>query len=165
MSKHEIAVTVNGQLYENEVEPRLLLSDYLRHEIGLPGTHTGCEHGACGACTVLIDGKAVRSCLSFAVQVDGQSVETIEGLGSLENLHPIQQGFWEKHGLQCGFCTPGMIMSAAELLRENLNPTKEEIAEAIGGNICRCTGYQNIISSIERAAEIMRESVSEEKAA
>lgn len=165
MSKHEIAVTVNGQVYENEVEPRLLLSDYLRHEIGLPGTHTGCEHGACGACTVLIDGKAVRSCLSFAVQVDGQSVETIEGLGSLENLHPIQQGFWEKHGLQCGFCTPGMIMSAAELLRENLNPTKEEIAEAIGGNICRCTGYQNIISSIERAAEIMRESVSEEKAA
>jgi carbon-monoxide dehydrogenase small subunit len=157
MSKIEIAVTVNGELYESEVEPRLLLSDYLRHEIGLPGTHAGCEHGACGVCTVLVNGKATRSCLCFAVQVDGQSVETVEGLGTIDDLHPIQQAFWEKHGLQCGFCTPGMMMSAAELLSHNLNPTKDQIMESISGNFCRCTGYQNIITSITRAAEIIRE--------
>jgi len=156
MSKCHISVDVNGQLYERLVEPRLLLSDFLRHELSLPGTHAGCEHGVCGVCTVLIDGKASRSCLCFAVQVDGLSVETVESLGTVEELHPIQQAFWEKHGLQCGFCTPGMIMSAAELLRDNLNPGREEILEAIGGNLCRCTGYQNIVASIERAAEIMR---------
>lgn len=157
MSKRTISVTVNGQSYERSVEPRLLLSDFLRHELGLPGTHVGCEHGVCGVCTVLVEGKASRSCLCFAVQVDGLSVETVDGVGSVEQLHPIQQAFWEKHGLQCGFCTPGMIMSALELLRSNPNPDGEEIREAIGGNLCRCTGYQNIVASIERAAEIMRD--------
>ncbi|UOK73332.1 (2Fe-2S)-binding protein [Ancylobacter polymorphus] len=156
MSKCQISVTVNGQRHERLVEPRLLLTDFLRHELSLPGTHVGCEHGVCGACTVLVDGKATRSCLCFAVQLDGQSVETVESLGTAEELHPIQQAFWEKHGLQCGFCTPGMIMSAAELLRGNSNPAREDILEAIGGNLCRCTGYQNIVASIERAAEIMR---------
>jgi len=166
MSKCQISVTVNGQRHERLVEPRLLLTDFLRHELSLPGTHVGCEHGVCGACTVLVDGKATRSCLCFAVQVDGQSVETVESLGTAEELHPIQQAFWEKHGLQCGFCTPGMIMSAAELLRGTLNPDRDEILEAIGGNLCRCTGYQNIVASIERAAEIMRSHAAhEEKAA
>jgi aerobic carbon-monoxide dehydrogenase small subunit len=163
MSKVPVTISVNGQDYERLVEPRLLLSDFLRHEIGLPGTHVGCEHGVCGACTVLVDGKATRSCLSFAVQVEGQRIETVEGLGTAEDLHPIQQGFWEKHGLQCGFCTPGMIMSAVELLRANTNPSHDEIMESIGGNLCRCTGYQNIAASIERAAEIMRSWTSNEE--
>jgi aerobic carbon-monoxide dehydrogenase small subunit len=166
MSKWEIAVTVNGQVYTRLVEPRLLLSDFLRHEIGLPGTHVGCEHGVCGVCTVLVDGKATRSCLCFAVQADGLSVETVDGLGTIEDLHPIQQAFWEKHGLQCGFCTPGMMMSAVELLRANPSPTRDLILEAIGGNLCRCTGYKNIVASIERAAEILRfGAVPEENAA
>jgi carbon-monoxide dehydrogenase small subunit len=149
-----VSVKVNGAVYERQVEPRLLLSDFLRHEINLPGTHVGCEHGVCGVCTVLIEGKAARSCLCFAIQADGLSVETVESLGSVEELHPLQQAFWENHGLQCGFCTPGMLMSAVELLRNNPNPDREAIREAIGGNLCRCTGYQNIITSIERAVEI-----------
>ena len=149
-----ITVTVNGVRYERSVEPRLLLSDFLRHELSLTGTHVGCEHGICGACTVLFDGLATRSCLCLAVQADGASIETVESLGRPDALHPVQQAFWEKHGLQCGFCTPGMLMCAVELLRANPNPDRDAIVEAIGGNLCRCTGYQNIIAAVERAAEL-----------
>jgi carbon-monoxide dehydrogenase small subunit len=151
-----ITVTVNGESYERSVEPRLLLSDFLRHELSLTGTHVGCEHGVCGTCTVLVDGMATRSCLCLAVQADGLSIETVESLGRVDALHPIQQAFWEKHGLQCGFCTPGMLMSAVELLRANPNPDRDAIIDAIGGNLCRCTGYQNIIAAVERAAELLR---------
>jgi carbon-monoxide dehydrogenase small subunit len=157
MAKQTITVTVNGTEYERTVEPRMLLSDFIRHEVSLPGTHVGCEHGVCGACTVLIEGLASRSCLCLAVQADGLSIETVESLGSVDEMHPLQQAFWEKHGLQCGFCTPGMLMSALELLRANPSPDRDAIKEAIGGQICRCTGYQNICASVERAAEIMRE--------
>jgi carbon-monoxide dehydrogenase small subunit len=156
MTTTRITVTVNGACYERSVEPRLLLSDFLRHELSLTGTHVGCEHGICGACTVLVDGLATRSCLYLAVQADGASVETVESLGSVGALHPVQQGFWEKHGLQCGFCTPGMLMCAVELLRANPNPDRDAIVEAIGGNLCRCTGYQNIIAAVQRAAELQR---------
>src|SRR5262245_53302618 len=156
MTTQTIAVTVNGVRYERSVEPRLLLSDFLRHELSLTGTHVGCEHGICGACTVLLDGLATRSCLCLAMQADGASVETVESLGRVDALHPMQQAFWEKHGLQCGFCTPGMLMCAVELLRANPNPDRDAIVEAIGGNLCRCTGYQNIIAAVERAAELQR---------
>jgi aerobic-type carbon monoxide dehydrogenase small subunit (CoxS/CutS family) len=156
MTATRITVTVNGASYERSVEPRLLLSDFLRHELSLTDTHVGCEHGICGACTVLVDGLATRSCLCLAVQADGASVETVESLGSVGALHPVQQAFWEKHGLQCGFCTPGMLMCAVELLRANPNPDRDAIVEAIGGNLCRCTGYQNIIAAVERAAELHR---------
>ena len=156
MTMQTITVTVNGESYERSVEPRLLLSDFIRHELSLTGTHVGCEHGICGACTVLIDGVTTRSCLTLAVQADGLNIETVESLGRPDALHPIQQAFWEKHGLQCGFCTPGMLMCAVELLRANPNPDREAIVEAIGGNLCRCTGYQNIIAAVERAAELLR---------
>jgi carbon-monoxide dehydrogenase small subunit len=156
MTTQTITVTVNGESYERSVEPRLLLSDFLRHELSLTGTHVGCEHGVCGTCTVLVDGMAARSCLCLAVQADGLTIETVESLGSIEALHPVQQAFWEKHGLQCGFCTPGMLMSALELLRANPNPDRDAIVDAIGGNLCRCTGYQNIIAAVERAAELLR---------
>jgi aerobic carbon-monoxide dehydrogenase small subunit len=156
MTGHMVRVTVNGRGYERTIEPRMLLSDFLRHELSLTGTHVGCEHGVCGSCTVLVDGVATRACLCFAVQVDGQNIETVESLGRVETMSPIQRAFWEKHGLQCGFCTPGMLMSAVELLRANPNPDREAILEAIGGNLCRCTGYQNIIASVERAAELLR---------
>jgi aerobic carbon-monoxide dehydrogenase small subunit len=156
MKRHTVCVRVNGRAYERAVEPRMLLSDFLRHELSLTGTHVGCEHGVCGSCTVLADGVAIRSCLCFAVQVDGQSIETVESLGRVEAMSPIQRAFWEKHGLQCGFCTPGMLMAAEELLRTNPNPDREAILEAIGGNLCRCTGYQNIIASVERAVELLR---------
>lgn len=156
MRPHVVRVTVNGRGYERAIEPRMLLSDFLRHELSLTGTHVGCEHGVCGSCTVLVDGMATRACLCFAVQVDGQTIETVESLGRVETMHPIQLAFWEKHGLQCGFCTPGMLMSAVELLRSNPNPDREAILEAIGGNLCRCTGYQTIIASVERAAELLR---------
>jgi aerobic carbon-monoxide dehydrogenase small subunit len=152
-----ITVTVNGVRHERSVEPRLLLSDFLRHELSLTGTHVGCEHGVCGTCTVLLDGAATRSCLCLAVQADGASIETVESLGRVGALHPVQQAFWEKHGLQCGFCTPGMLMCAVELLRANPNPDRDAIVEAIGGNLCRCTGYQNIVAAVERAAELQRE--------
>jgi aerobic-type carbon monoxide dehydrogenase small subunit (CoxS/CutS family) len=164
MTTQTITVTVNGESYQRSVEPRLLLSDFLRHELSLTGTHVGCEHGICGTCTVLIDGVATRSCLCLAVQADGLSIETVESLGRVDALHPIQQAFWEKHGLQCGFCTPGMLMSAVELLRTNPNPDRDAIVEAIGSNLCRCTGYQNIIVAVEHAAELLRVAAQREAA-
>ena len=149
---------MNGREYERSVEPRLLLSDFLRHEIGLTGTHVGCEHGVCGACTVLVDNEAVRSCLLFAVQTNGREVATVEGLdGGTQALHPIQHGFWEKHGLQCGFCTPGILMSLVPFLQENPNPTEEEIRDLLSGNICRCTGYQKIVEAVQLGARLIQE--------
>lgn len=151
-----IAVTINGVNYEREVEPRLLLSDFLRHELGLTGTHVGCEHGSCGACTILLDGEAVRSCILFAVQTDGRTVITVEGLGSTGALHPLQEAFREKHGLQCGYCTPGFLMTLVPFLQENPQPTEAEIRDTLSGNICRCTGYQNIVDAVLLAAEKSR---------
>jgi aerobic carbon-monoxide dehydrogenase small subunit len=151
-----VAMLVNEQKYNVDVSPRLLLSDCLRHELGLAGTHVGCEHGVCGACTVVVDGRAARSCLMFAAQADGASIKTIEGLSNGAALHPIQEAFWEEHGLQCGFCTPGMLMMAYELLSHNPNPNDEEIREAISGNLCRCTGYTYIINAIRSAGAKMR---------
>jgi carbon-monoxide dehydrogenase small subunit len=150
-----VRVTVNGTTHEREVEPRLLLSDFLRHELGLTGTHVGCEHGVCGACTVTLDGAAVRSCLLFAVQVDGRAVATVEGLAGGETLHPIQAAFRETHALQCGFCTPGFLMSLVPFLAENPDPSDEEIRDAVGGVLCRCTGYHNIALAVRRAADAM----------
>lgn len=155
-NQFKLSLTVNGNRYEREIEPRLLLSDFLRHELGMTGTHVGCEHGVCGACTVLLDGDPVRSCLMFAVQAHGHEVITVEGLGSIDDLHPIQQAFWEAHGLQCGFCTPGFLTTLVPFLEENPNPTEEEIRDAISGNLCRCTGYENIVKSVKLAAEKMR---------
>ena len=155
---HPISTTINGQPHTGDVEPRMLLSDYLRHELELTGTHVGCEHGVCGACTVLLDGQPVRSCLMLAVQADGHEVSTVESLASsTEDLHPIQDAFWEAHGLQCGFCTPGFLMTLVPFLAENPDPTEIEIREAISGNLCRCTGYQNIVEAAKLAAEKMRE--------
>ena len=149
---HKITVTVNGEDRDCEVEPRLLLSDFLRHELNLTGTHVGCEHGVCGACTVLLDGVPVRSCLMFAIQAEGHEITTIEGLADdVDQLHPLQQAFWDAHGLQCGFCTPGMLMTLVPFLEENPDPSEEEIREAISGNLCRCTGYQNIITAVKLA--------------
>ncbi len=150
-----VTVTVNGTVYQRTVEPRLLLSDFLRHELGLTGTHVGCEHGVCGTCTILLNGESVRSCLMFAVQADGHEVMTVEGLGSIDNLHPLQAAFQEAHGLQCGFCTPGFLMSLVPFLEQNPDPTEAEIREAISGNLCRCTGYQKIVESVKLAAEKM----------
>jgi carbon-monoxide dehydrogenase small subunit len=153
----KISVTVNNKEYMREVEPRLLLSDFLRHELGLTGTHVGCEHGVCGACTILFDGQSVRSCLLFAVQANGHEIGTVEGLAtSRDELHPIQQGFWEAHGLQCGFCTPGILMTLVPFLQENPNPSEQEIREAISGNLCRCTGYQHIVEAVQVAAGLMQ---------
>ena len=155
--RRAIAVTVNGTSHRREVEPRLLLSDFLRHDLGLTGTHVGCEHGVCGACTVLLDGEPVRSCLTLAVQVDGREVGTVEGLApGPEALHPIQQAFWEKHGLQCGFCTAGVLMTLLPFLAENPDPTESEVRHALSGNLCRCTGYQHIVDATLRAAELLR---------
>ena len=159
-----ISVTVNGHLYEQHVPVRILLSDFLRHELHLTGTHVGCEHGVCGCCTVLLNGEAVRSCLMLAVQADGMVLTTIEGMaGTNSELHPIQQAFQEKHGLQCGFCTPGIIMSVHAMLHENASPSEEEIRHELSGNLCRCTGYQNIVEAVKLAAERLRESHSEVK--
>ena len=158
IEESDIAVTVNGNHYERRVLVRLLLSDFLRHELLLTGTHVGCEHGVCGCCTVLLNGEAVRSCLMFAAQVNGMVVTTIEGLaGTNSDLHPIQQAFQEKHGLQCGFCTPGFIMSVHAMLHESPDPSDEEIRHGLSGNICRCTGYQNIVEAVKLAAELLRE--------
>lgn len=153
-----INITINGKSYERAVEPRLLLSDFIRHEIGLTGTHVGCEHGVCGACTILFDGQPVRSCIMFAVQANGHEILTVEGLTpnpTEETLHPLQASFREAHGLQCGFCTAGFLMTLLPFLEENPNPTEQEIREAISGNICRCTGYQHIVAAVQLAAEKM----------
>jgi len=156
--KSLISVTVNGHLYERQVPVRMLLSDFLRHELHLTGTHVGCEHGVCGCCTVLLNGEAVRSCLMLAVQCDGMVLTTIEGMAGINSdLHPIQQAFLEKHGLQCGFCTPGIIISVHAMLHENPNPTEDEIRHGLSGNLCRCTGYQNIVEAVRLAAERLRE--------
>ena len=151
-----LEVTVNGKSYQKSIEPRLLLSDFLRHDLGLTGTHVGCEHGVCGACTVLFDGQPARSCLMFAVQANGHEILTVEGLGTTDNLHPIQKAFWEAHGLQCGFCTSGILMTLIPFLEENPDPDEAEIRHGISGNICRCTGYQNIVEAVKIAAENMR---------
>ncbi len=154
----EITVTVNGDAQTREVETRLNLADFLRHELELTGTHIGCEHGVCGACTVLVDGEAVRSCLMLAVQADGHDVTSIEGLAADDGtLHPVQAAFWKNHGLQCGFCTPGMVISVAAFLEDNPNPTEQEVRSAISGNICRCTGYQGIVAAALDAAETLRQ--------
>jgi carbon-monoxide dehydrogenase small subunit len=152
----ELLVTVNGKPVSADVEPRTLLVHFIRDDLRLTGTHVGCETGYCGACTVLVDGKSVKSCTMFAVQVDGAEITTIEGVATDGELHPVQEGFWQRHGLQCGYCTPGMIMSSIALLQENANPTDEEIRHGIEGNLCRCTGYHNIVRSVEYAAARMR---------
>lgn len=154
---HRVSVTVNGKACAREVEPRLLLSDFLRHDLGLTGTHVGCEHGVCGACTVLLEGEPVRSCLILAVQAEGREITTVEGLSpGPGELHPLQQAFWEAHGLQCGFCTPGFLMTLIPFLEENPSPTELEIRQALSGNLCRCTGYQHIVDAVQLAAERMR---------
>jgi carbon-monoxide dehydrogenase small subunit len=154
---NEITVTVNGAEHSLEVEPRLLLVHFLREKLGLTGTHVGCDTTSCGACTVLVDGVPIKSCTHFAVQVNGKAVQTVEGLAQGGQLHPIQEGFREEHGLQCGFCTPGMMLVSSVLLAENPSPTEEEIRWAISGNICRCTGYQNIVKAVQWAANKMEE--------
>jgi len=151
----EVALTVNNVQYQRSVEPRMLLSDFLRHELGLTGTHVGCEHGVCGACSVLFDGQPIRSCLMFAVQANGHEILSIEGLGTPEDLHPIQESFMEAHALQCGFCTPGFILTLVPFLEKNPNPDESEIRQTISGNICRCTGYQHIVEAVKLAAEKM----------
>ncbi|MGD8554882.1 MAG: (2Fe-2S)-binding protein [Anaerolineales bacterium] len=156
-SLHSVNVIVNGQEYQREVEPRLLLSDFLRQELGLTGTHVGCEQGVCGVCTILFDGQPARSCLMFAVQANGHEITTVEGLAeSQEQLHPLQQAFWESHALQCGFCTPGVLLGLIPFLEENPDPSEEEIRHALAGTLCRCTGYQNIVDAVKLAAERMR---------
>ncbi len=149
----DVSVMVNGTRYERSVEPRLLLVDFIRHELGLTGTHVGCEHGVCGSCTVLFDGQPVRSCLMFAVQAAGHEVRTVESLGTPEHLHPLQEAFQEAHGAQCGFCTPGILMSVLPFVEENAHPSEEDIREVIDGNLCRCTGYQHVVEAVRLASE------------
>ena len=155
MEQVQVSVTVNGIRYARAVEPRRLLSDFIRHDLGLTGTHVGCEQGVCGMCTVLIDGQTARTCLTFAVQADGVEITTVEALGTPAKMHPLQQAFWEKHGLQCGYCTPAMLLTAVELLKSNPNPTRDEICEAMSAILCRCTGYQTIVDAVESAAGAM----------
>ncbi len=175
-TKRTVRINVNGTLYERQVEPRILLSDFLRHELGLTGTHVGCEHGVCGACTIHLDGQPVRSCLTFAVQVDGRKIRTVESLASAENvterknsignveearpsteaMSVLQAAFWEHQGLQCGFCTPGILMTMDAFLNQNPDPTREQVREALSGHICRCTGYHDIVDSVMAAAEVNR---------
>ena len=154
--RRTVRVTVNGACVEREVEPRLLLSDFIRHEAGLTGTHVGCEHGVCGACTVLLDGAPVRSCLMFAVQAEGASVETVESLADGETLHPLQEAFRREHGLQCGYCTPGILMTLKPFLAANPAPSDADIRRALSGTLCRCTGYQQIVAAVRRAAAMLR---------
>ena len=154
--KRPISVTVNGVAHQHEVEPRLLLVHYIRDVLGLTGTHVGCETSICGACTVILDGQSAKSCTMFAVQADGATVTTIEGMAANGDLHPVQEGFWEQHGLQCGYCTPGMIMAAAQILERNPDPTDAEIRHGLEGNLCRCTGYQHIVEAVQYAARKMK---------
>jgi len=154
---HEVTVSVNGVVYRRRVESRILLSDFLRHDLGLAGTHVGCEHGVCGACTVLLDGQPVRSCLMFAVQAEKHEISTIESLAAKDGeYHPLQQAMHDHHGLQCGYCTPGILMTMTAFLGENHSPSEEEVREALSGNLCRCTGYQNIVDAVMSAAKRMR---------
>lgn len=153
MTAAKVSLVVNGLTYSREVEPRMLLSDFLRHELGLTGTHVGCEHGVCGACTVLLDGRSARSCLTLAVQAQGMQIETVEGLGTVDKLGRVQEAFRTHHGLQCGFCTPGMIMTITDMLRHHPLETDEQIREALSGNICRCTGYQHIVDAVRELAK------------
>ena len=152
----EVSITVNGVTKTSEVEPRLLLAQYLRENLDLTGTHIGCDTTSCGACTIILDGKSTKSCTVFAVQANGSEITTVEGLADGDNHHPVQEGFWEKHGLQCGFCTPGMIMSSVSLLEKNPNPTEAEIRHGLAGNVCRCTGYHNIVLAVQYASEKMQ---------
>ncbi|WP_281690535.1 (2Fe-2S)-binding protein [Pseudonocardia thermophila] len=154
--KQTVSVTINGQTYTAECEPRLTLADFIRYTCGLTGTHVGCEHGVCGACTIIVDGRTARACLMLAVQADGSEITTVEGLADGTELNPLQQAFRENHGLQCGFCTPGMLMCATEFLEQNPNPTAEQVRECISGNLCRCTGYDSIVKSVLSAAEKAR---------
>jgi len=156
MDQLPVTLTVNGKRYQRSVDPRRLLSDFLRHDLGLTGTHVGCEHGVCGMCTVLFNGQTVRSCLMFAVQAEDAELTTVESLGTPNNMHPLQEAFWAKHGLQCGFCTPAMLLTAKELLDNNPTPTREQICEAMSANLCRCTGYQTIVDAVESAALVMQ---------
>jgi aerobic carbon-monoxide dehydrogenase small subunit len=158
--KMDVVVTVNGRKYQASIEPRLLLSDFLRDTIGLTGTHVGCEHGVCGACTILVNGDSVRSCLTLAVRADGMDIVTVEGLGTPDHLNALQTEFREKHGLQCGFCTPGMLMTAMDLLKKYPLASDEEIREGLSGNLCRCTGYQNIVAAIRSVASLRNGSAS-----
>jgi len=161
MSEHEVALTINGESVTRLVEARTLLVHFIREDLSLTGTHIGCDTTSCGACTVLVDGRPVKSCTMFAVQAQGAEVETIESLAADGELHPLQEAFWEKHGLQCGFCTPGMIMSAKGFLAENPNPSEDEIRHGISGNLCRCTGYNKIVEAIQSAAEKLQEASAE----
>jgi carbon-monoxide dehydrogenase small subunit len=156
IEKKRVRMVVNGEVHEREVEPRLLLSDFLREELGLVGTNVGCEHGSCGACTVLADGDSVRACLLFAVQMDGAEVTTVEGLADGDELHAMQQAFWTHHGLQCGFCTPGMMLSALDAIEKYTLEDDDEIRRHLSGNLCRCTGYDNIVTAVREAARVMR---------
>ena len=156
-ARSEIALSVNGELRCATVEPRKTLADFLREDLRLTGTHLGCEHGVCGACTVLLDGRAVRACLLFAIQAQGAEVTTVEGLAHGEHLHPIQEAFWEQHALQCGFCTPGFLMTVAELLADQPDPTDPQIIDALSGNLCRCTGYVSIVAAVRLAADRLRD--------
>ncbi len=154
--RHRIALVVNGNRHEAEVESRRLLVDFLREDLGLVGTHIGCEHGVCGTCTVLMNGESIRSCITFAVQANGAEIMTVEGLAQGTQMHPLQEAFWDKQGLQCGYCTPGMLLRSYEILQHNLNPSPDEVREGIGSNLCRCTGYQFIVEAVLAAAERMR---------
>ena len=156
-ARRDVRVTVNGRAYARNVEPRMLLVDFLRHECGLTGTHVGCAHGVCGACTIVLDGVSVRSCLTFAVQAEGKEITTVEGLADGDTLNALQQAFHENHALQCGYCTPGFLMSLTEFLRETPNPDESQIRERLSGNLCRCTGYANIVRAVRKAARRLRE--------
>jgi carbon-monoxide dehydrogenase small subunit len=165
VSTHKVTVTINGETQSREVEARTLLVHFIRENLGLTGTHIGCDTTSCGACTVNLDGQVVKSCTVFAVQADGGKLETIEGVATGGVLHPLQEGFWEKHGLQCGFCTPGMIMNARSLLQKNPNPTEDEIRHGISGNLCRCTGYNKIVEAIQYAAAKINDQAAAKKGA